>query len=131
MTGHHRQHDGVLLVGRKARPMERHDDLGADANDVRRPVLKKVHTSTPRLLRSRSTCLTPCLVNVPMAWAKPRPTAWIASDALTSTPKVALASDNTRLACRSSLYKVVMKFRRSCLRNHCSDAFARLPGGCI
>ena len=59
---------------------------------------KKVQTSTPRLLSSRSTCLTPCLVNVPMAWAKPRPTAWIASDALTSTPRVALASDSTRLA---------------------------------
>ena len=30
-----------------------------------------------RLLRSRSTCFTPCLVNVPRAWAKPRPTAWM------------------------------------------------------
>ena len=59
---------------------------------------KNVHTSTPRLLSSRSTCLTPCLVNVPMAWAKPRPTAWIARDALTSTPRVALASDSTRFA---------------------------------
>ena len=44
---------------------------------------------------------TPCLVNVPMAWAKPRPTAWIASEALVSTPWVALANDSTRLACRS------------------------------
>ena len=43
-------------------------------------------------------CFTPCLVNVPMAWAKPRPTAWIASEALVSTPWVALAKDSTRLA---------------------------------
>ena len=76
---------------------------------------KKVHTSTPRLLNSRSTCLTPCLVNVPMAWAKPRPTAWIASDAVTNTPRVALASDSTRLAWKSPSYKLSMKFRRSCL----------------
>ena len=27
---------------------------------------KKVQTSRPRLLRSRATCFTPCLVNVPM-----------------------------------------------------------------
>ena len=40
MTGHHRQHAGILLVGRKARPIDRHDHLGADADDVRRPVLE-------------------------------------------------------------------------------------------
>ena len=84
-----------------------------------------VGQSTPRLLSSRSTCFTPCLVNVPMAWAKPRPTAWIASEALVSTPWVALANDSTRLACRSPSYKVVMKFRMSCLRSHCRDEAGR------
>ena len=60
-------------------------------------------------------------LNVPMAWAKPRPTAWIASEALVSTPSVALASDSTRLACRSPSYKTFMKLRRSCLWKHFPD----------
>ena len=68
---------------------------------------------------------TAALINVPRAWAKPRPTAWIASEALVSTPRVALANDSTGLACRSPSYKVVMKFRRSCLRSHCPDEAGR------
>ena len=59
------------------------------------------------------------------AWAKPRPTAWIASEALVSTPRVALANDSTRLACRSPSYKVAMKFRRSCLWSDCPDEAGR------
>ena len=106
-------------------------DRRATTTSVRAPTMngvqyaKKAQTSRPRLLSSRSTCFTPCLVNVPMAWAKPRPTAWIASEALVSTPRVALANDSTRLACRSPSYKVVMKFRRSCLRSHCPDEAGR------
>ena len=75
--------------------------------------------------REDELLVEPCLVNVPMAWAKPRPTAWIASEALVSTPWVALAKDSTRLACRSPSYKVVMKFRMSCLRSHCRDEAGR------
>ena len=42
-----------------------------------------------------------------------------------STPRVALANDSTRLACRSPSYKVAMKFRRSCLRSDCPDEAGR------
>ena len=47
----------------------------ATITSVRAPTIngvqyaKKLQTSTPRLLRSRSTCFTPCLDNVPRAWA--------------------------------------------------------------
>ena len=41
MAGHHRQHDGVLRIGREARPIQRDDHLGAGADDVRRPVGEK------------------------------------------------------------------------------------------
>ena len=33
-----------------------------------------------RLLSSRSTCFTPCLLNVPRAWANPCPMAWTAKE---------------------------------------------------
>ena len=46
--------------------------------------------------------MAPCLVNVPMGWAKPRPTARIASDALTSTPGVALASEEHRFGMKGA-----------------------------
>ena len=38
MASHHRQHDGVLPVGREARPIQRNDHLRAGADDERRPV---------------------------------------------------------------------------------------------
>ena len=41
MASHHRQHDRVLPVGRKARPIQRDDHLGAGADDERRPVREK------------------------------------------------------------------------------------------
>ena len=63
-----------------------------------------------------------------MACAKPRPTAWIASDALVSTPSVALAKDSTRLACRSPSYKVSMKLRTKLGRPKGSLGVPRLDG---
>lgn len=47
--------------------------------------------------------------------------------AFVSAPRVALASDCTRLACRSPSYKMLMKFRRSCLRSHRRMTFAGFP----
>ena len=119
-------HDRVLPVGREAGPIQRNDHFGGAATMNGVQYAKKAQTSTPRLRSSRSTCFTRRRRhNVPMAWAKPRPTAWIASEALVSTPWVALANDSTRLACRSPSYKVVMKFRMSCLRSHCRDEAGR------
>ena len=41
MASQHRQHDRVLPVGRKARPIEGDDHLRAGADDERRPVREK------------------------------------------------------------------------------------------
>ena len=38
VPGQHRQHDRLLLVGRKTRPIQRDDHFGAGADEVRRPV---------------------------------------------------------------------------------------------
>src|SRR5271165_5585928 len=55
----------------------------------------------PSLDSSRSTCLVACLVARPRAAARPSPMAETASEALCSTPIVALHRLSTRLACRS------------------------------
>ena len=41
MASHHRQHDRVLPVGRKAGPIQRNDHLRAGGDDERRPVCEK------------------------------------------------------------------------------------------
>ena len=114
MASHHRQHDRVLPVGGKTRPIQRNDHLRAGADDDPASSMRK------RSRRRRLDCSGAdppashhAWSTYAMAWAKPRPTAWIASEALVSTPRVALANDSTRLACRSPSYKAVMKFRRS------------------
>ena len=116
MASHHRQHDRVLPVGGKTRPIQRNDHLRAGADDERRPVCEKGPDVDASIAQEPIHLFTPCLVNVPMAWAKPRPTAWIASEALVSTPG---GVGQRQPACRSPSYKAVMKFRRSCLRSHC------------
>src|SRR6478609_9077319 len=57
--------------------------------------------SIPWLDSSRSTCLMACLVTRPRARARPCPIVLTAREAVLMTPSVALASDSTRLACRS------------------------------
>src|SRR6195952_422014 len=57
--------------------------------------------SIPWLDNSRSTCLIACLVRRPRARASPWPMVCTAREAVLRTPRVALAKDSTRLACRS------------------------------
>ena len=66
----------------------------------------KASTSMPGLDSSRSTCLMACLVRRPRASARPWPIMATASKADSIAPRVAPASESTRLACRSSANSV-------------------------
>ena len=50
-----------------------------------------------------------------------------ANEALTSTPKVALASDNTRLACKSPSYKLSIKSAMTSSSAGCSSVPSSVP----
>src|ERR1019366_4553496 len=68
---------------------------------LRSPTTKRTHESnrrhscTPVLLRSRSTCLVPCLASLPRTADSPRPIAWIDRLTACTTPRTPSAIEST------------------------------------
>src|SRR5271166_2473596 len=75
---------------------------------------------------SRSTCLTACLSFRLRAAARPWPMVQTAREALCNTPRVALQSESTRLACRSCSSKPPRTSRTSLNENRCLMTIAFL-----
>ena len=71
------------------------------------------HTSMPLLPSIRSVCLTPCFLSLLVTRAYPRPIAWIDNTAASTVPITLFASDNTRIACKSSP-KIFWTFAATC-----------------
>src|ERR1019366_2249825 len=69
---------------------------------LRSPTTKRTHESnrrhscTPVLLRSRSTCLVPCLASLLRTADSPRPIAWIDRLTACTTPRTPSAIESTR-----------------------------------
>ena len=93
MQGHRR-----VSIGIKIRPIQRHQDSLPLTNDVRHPVANIRPHVNPWIAQQPVDLFDRMLPHEPARLRQSMPIAWIAKAALLITPKVAFASEDTRLA---------------------------------